>query len=78
MAIERQYKTQDLYEAAALFSTGEKMIGIETDRKPYKFVFSDFDVCKSKSMEYMNGELAVIAKIYADAVKLLKSRVNTM
>jgi hypothetical protein len=54
------------------------MIGIETDRKPYKFVFSDFDVCKSKSMEYMNGELAVIAKIYADAVKLLKSCVNTM
>lgn len=74
----RQYKTQDLYEAAALFATGEKMIGLETDRKPYKFVFADFDVCKSKSMEYMNGELAVIAKEYADTVKLLKSRVNTL
>lgn len=75
---DRTYKTQDLYEAAALFATGEKMIGIETERKPYKFVFDDFDVCKSKSMEYMNGELAVIAKVFADAIKLLKSRVNTM
>lgn len=78
MGTNRKYKTQDLYEAAALFATGEKMIGIETDRKPYKFVFDDFEVCKAKSLEYMNGELAVIAKTYADAVKLLKSRVNTM
>lgn len=72
------YKTQDLYEAAALYATGEKMVGIETTRKPYTFVFEDGDVCRSKSLEYINEELAVIAKRYADAVKLLKSRVNTL
>jgi ribosomal protein L25 (general stress protein Ctc) len=74
----KNYKTQDLYEAAALYSKKEKMVGIETDRKPYTFVFENFEVCKSLSLEYINNELAVLAKDYADAVKLLKSRVNTL
>lgn len=78
MAELRHYKTQDLYEAAALYAKGEKMVGIETERKPYTFVFDNFEVCKSLSMEYINNELAVLAKDYADAVKLLKSRVNTL
>lgn len=78
MASEKNYKTQDLYEAAALYAKGEKMVGIETVRKPYIFVFENYDVCKTLSMEYINNELAVLAKDYADAVKLLKSRVNTL
>ena len=78
MAEKKNYKTQDLYEAAALYAKGEKMIGIETERKPYTFIFEYYDVCRSLSMEYINNELAVLAKDYADAVKLLKSRVNTL
>lgn len=76
--MEKHYKTQDLYEAAALYATGEKLIGIETERKPYTFVFDNFEVCQTKSLEYVNNELAVLAKEYADAVRLLKSRVNTI
>jgi hypothetical protein len=75
---KRNYKTQDLYEAAAIYAKGEKMIGIETERKPYTFVFENFDVCRTLSMEYLNNELAVLAKDFGDAVKLLKSRVNTL
>jgi hypothetical protein len=79
MTIEKKnYKTQDLYEAAALYAKGEKMVGIETERKPYTFIFENYDICRSLSMEYINNELAVLAKDYADAVKLLKSRVNTL
>jgi len=54
------------------------MVGIETERKPYTFIFENYDICRSLSMEYINNELAVLAKDYADAVKLLKSRVNTL
>lgn len=78
MAEKKNYKTQDLYEAAALYAKGEKMVGIETERKPYTFIFENYDICRSLSMEYINNELAVLAKDYADAVKLLKSRVNTL
>jgi hypothetical protein len=78
MAEKKNYKTQDLYEAAAIYAKGEKMAGIETERKPYTFVFENYDICRSLSMEYINNELAVLAKDYADAVKLLKSRVNTL
>jgi len=74
----KHYKTQDLYEAAALYATGEKMEQMETDRKPYTFVFSNYDVCRDKALDYINKELAVIAKDFAEAIKLLKSRVNTM
>ena len=74
----QQYKTSDLYEAAALYATGEKMLGIETERMPFKFVFEDYEVCKTKSLEYINEEMAVVAKRYADAVKLLKNRINSV
>ena len=76
--MKKHYKTQDLYEAGALYSKGEKMVGIETERKPYTFVFADGEVCLSMSLEYINNELAVLAKDYADAIRLLKSRVNTL
>ena len=72
------YRTQDLYEAAAIYAKGEKLLGIETERKPYTFVFTNYEVCYSLSMEYINNELAVLAKDYGEAVKLLKSRVNTL
>lgn len=72
------YRTQDLYEAAALYSKGQKMLGLETEKKPYTFVFTDYNVCITLSMEYINNELAVLAKDYAEAIKLLKSRVNTL
>lgn len=76
----KTYKTQDLYEAAALYAKGEKMVGIEkvNNRRPCAFVFENAEVCKTLAMEYINNELAVLAKDYADAVKLLKSRVNTI
>lgn len=76
--MKKHYKTQDLYEAGALYAKGEKMVGIETERKPYIFVFKDGEVCRSMSLEYINNELAVLAKDYADAIRLLKSRVNTL
>jgi len=75
---DKQYRTSDLYEAAALYATGEKMVGIEAERMPYKFVFRDYKVCESKSFEYINEEMAVVAKKYADAVKLLKNRINSL
>lgn len=73
-----QYKTQNLYEAAALIASGEKIVGMETAKRPYIFVFNDFDICSAKANQYVNNELAVLAKDYADAVKTLKSRVNTV
>lgn len=72
------YRTADLYEAAALFSTGEKLLDIDTTRKPYAFIFEDPQVCKIKALEYANNEQAGLLKDYADAVKLLKAKVNTI
>jgi len=73
-----EYKTSDLYEASAIYAKHEKLVGIETTKKPYVFIFANYDVCNVISLEYINNELAVLAKDYADAIKLLKSRVNTM
>lgn len=78
------YKTQDLYEAAALYATGEKLIGLEkaqavgVTRRQCYFVFLNREICQKKALEYINNELAVLAKDYGEAVKLLKSRVNTV
>ena len=76
--MKNEYTTQDLYEAAALYSTGERLTRLITQRKPYFFAFEDVTSCEEKSIQYINGELQVNAKEYADAVKLLKSKVNTM
>jgi hypothetical protein len=72
-----QYKTQNLYEAGALIASGERIVGMETSSRPYTFIFEDFEVCSKKALQYINNELAVLAKDYADAIKTLKSRVNT-
>lgn len=76
--MNQTYRTADLYEAAALYTTGEKLVDIDTERKPYGFIFEDATVGKIKAIEYANNELAVLAKDYADAVKLLKAKVNTL
>lgn len=75
---ELKYNTRDLYEAAALHASGEKLEGLETGKRPYIFVFSDYEVCKKKALEYINNELAVLAKDYAASIKLLKNRVNSV
>lgn len=72
------YRTADLYEAAALYATGERLVDIDTAKKPYGFIFEDATVGKIKSLEYANNELAGLLKDYADAVKLLKAKVNTL
>lgn len=72
------YKTMNLYEAGALIAAGEKFLGMNTDKKPYVFIFEDFDICSKKSLQFTNNELAVLAKDYAEAIKTLKSRVNTV
>lgn len=75
---KKNYETSDLYEAAALLATKEKLIGLKTERKPYVFVFEDYEVCLSKAMEHTNNELAVLSSDYEQAIKNLKTKVNTL
>lgn len=75
--MENTYKTKDLYEAAALLAKGEKFVGIDRKaRPPHDFIFEDKNVCNAISIRHLNGDLAVMSKEYAEAVKVLKVRVN--
>lgn len=78
MPKSKQYKTKDLYEAAALHCKGQNLAGIEIGKKPYTFVFENYDVCRALSLEHINNQLAVLSRDYESSLKLLKSRVNTL
>lgn len=73
--MEKQYKTKDIYEAAALVAKKAKLISLEREGSFYWFLFADWDGSRTLSDFYWKNELVVMAKDYADAIRTLKDRV---
>jgi len=72
--MQKQYKTKDIYEAAALLASKEKLVGLEKDSGFYWFVFGTRDASLKASDLFWRNELQVLAKDYADAIRTLKDR----
>ena len=71
-----EYKTKDLYEAAALYAGGVKLIRLEGASGSKVFVFNNSaGVAKTMSNAHFEKELKESTMNYADAVRALKSRV---
>jgi hypothetical protein len=68
------FQTKDLPEAAFLYATGCKFIGLksENNSKIYWFVFEDKAKCEELSQGFWNRSAQVSAKEYADALRTLK------
>lgn len=69
-----EYKTKDIGEAAALITTGIKIIRIDREGHICWFVFTKSDALRT-SNNYWSGELIVAAKKYNDNLRSLKDRV---
>ena len=72
--MQKQYKTKDIYEGAALLAKKTRLISLERDGSFYWFVFEDWDASRTLSDSYWRNELVVMAKDYADALRTLKDR----
>ena len=68
------YHTKDLYEAAALYAIGKKLLELEQEDRFYWFVFEG-EECQELSDKYWSGEIKIDAKAYANAIRSLKDRV---
>ncbi len=68
-----EYKTKDIGEAAALYSSGIKLLRLEKSSNFYFFVF-DSNQAETTANSYWAEELTLIAKRYSDALRTLKER----
>jgi hypothetical protein len=70
----KYWKTTDLYLAAFLFAKGETIVGIEATTKSVVFTFLDPLTCGSFYLLFQAGGPLIDARIYACAIKTLKSK----
>lgn len=73
--MQKQYKTKDIYEAAALLAKKARLASLEKTDSFYWFVFDDWDAGRTLSDSYWRNELVVLARDYSDAVRTLKDRI---
>lgn len=74
-----QYRTRDLYEAAALDAAGMRLVALEPTQREGERMFVFEGIKKSDNVEaiadeYWGGGLVVKARTYADAMRRLKDR----
>lgn len=69
------YKTKDLWEAAALLANKLTLIDIERKGNMCFFIFKDNDIAEKKAKEYYFGSLTVNAFEYQEAVSKLKKHI---
>ncbi len=72
--MEQQFRTKDIYEAAALIAAKAKFLLLEPDNGFYWFLFSDPHNCRTLSDAYWRNELKVSAKDLTEAIRTLKDR----
>lgn len=72
--MDRNYKTKDLYEAALLFASGVKLVGLVGEARQSFFVFEEEAKCQKLSDAYWAGEAKVVARYYSEAIRSLKDR----
>ena len=74
---EDEYKTKDIGEAAALYSSGLKLLRLEKVSNFYLFVFKN-DEAEKIANSYWSDELSVKAKTYNDSFRTLKERIFSL
>ena len=74
--MENIYKTKDLSEAAYLYASHQKLIGLEEDAcGRCWFIFENGVLCRPLVNSYWRKEAMVNAKDFADAFRSLKDRI---
>ncbi len=68
------YKTKDIGEAAALYSSNIKLLRLDNGDNFYWFVFESNNA-ETIANSYWSGELILKAKVYYDSLRTLKERV---
>jgi len=63
-----------LYEAALLYAIGVRLTGLEGEPRQLWFVFERREDTQRLADSYWAGEVKVVAKRYADAIRSLKDR----
>lgn len=69
-----EYKTKDIGEAAALHSSGIKLLRLDKDNNFFWFIFENTQT-EEVSASYWSGDLIVKAKLYNDSFRNLKERI---
>jgi hypothetical protein len=71
------YKTSDLYEAAALLSSGIKLIRLELTTKTHViFLFENNSECQRLASDYLNGNLMINCRNFMSSWKFLRRKVD--
>lgn len=73
----QEYQTKDLYEAAALVASNEKLSSASRISGVCYFKFQDAGTCKQKVERYHFGELLINAREYQQALSRLKKMIFT-
>lgn len=74
MENKNEFLTKDIYEAAALYAYGQKLLGLQRERTFFWFVFEGKVESEKLSQQYWQSENPIPPKSYADAIKTLKDR----
>ena len=69
------YRTKDLYEASYLYTSGQKLLRLEKDKRPYWFIFESEEACHALIDKYWRKEARIDAKEFVDSLRSLKDRI---
>ena len=67
------FQTKDLSEAAFLYTSGQKLIGLDRNDIKIYFVFQDGEECEKLVSSFWSKEARVNAKDYSDGIRTLKA-----
>lgn len=73
---EPTFETSDLYLGAWLLACGEPMLGMRKSGAS-KFVFVFPKSCEKQSFAWLSGNCLISARLYADSIRALKSKLAT-
>lgn len=76
MNSETIFKTTDLFEAAYLYASRQKFLGLESqDNRRYWFLFANAPECERLINSYWEREAVMCIRDYVDALKAMKDKV---
>lgn len=69
------YMTKDLPLAAALLSLHQRLLHLKSERDYFIFIFQNKETCEKLANAFLNRELKVDAKTYAESLRSLKDKI---
>lgn len=77
MQTSETYKTTDLNLAAALFTAGNALIGLDkTDPSNAQFIFDYSTGLDFVASDFWNGTLKLSARAYSENMRIMKNRLH--